>query len=111
LLFDEGGRWGKEGAQSAVLMRRVKGMAKVRNVAWRLDRLVMNGINRLTKRGIYGYWAHLGKIYISDAHAHRPNLINLQMHKLTSDTADELSTHGKHAVSILYVRQIPRPGL
>jgi hypothetical protein len=88
-------------------MRRVKGMAKVRNVAWRLDRLVMNGTKRLIKVGIYGYWAHLGQnIYLERACASFET-INLQTHRLTSDAADRFSTREKHAVSILYVRQIP----
>jgi hypothetical protein len=81
-------------------------MPKVRIMVWKMDRSVMNGIKRLTK-GIHGYWAHLGQKYILNAHMHRTNLVNWQTHKLTSDTADRFPTRGKHAVSILYVRQTP----
>jgi hypothetical protein len=64
-------------------MRRVKGMAKIRNVAWMLDRLVMNGIKRLTEAGSYGYWAIMVNQYLERACASFKN------HQLADAQIDE----------------------
>jgi hypothetical protein len=58
-------------------------MAKVHNVAWRLGRLVMNGIKRLTEAGSYGYWAIMVNQYLERACA------SFENHHLTDAQIDK----------------------